>query len=369
MSIEAVPSSTAAFIGITARGSYRARLITSHVEFQRAYGEAQPLDRSYLGRAIHGFFANGGTRAWIARVPASRGKFTAAAFIGGIVPRGRYLRGLVALGEIDEMLLVAAPDLSHPRMAPAERVTLRAAMIAQAEARRDRIVILDAPAGDRALGRDRPDFKAINSGFTAVYGPWLAVVQPDGTTGLLPPSGHVAGVIARVDAERGVHKAPGGVAIVDATGLEFAATSSEQESLTAAGFNLLRAFTGRELQVWGVRLRSDDPEWRYLNVRRLAIHIERSIAKGLAWAAFEPQDAALWARVRGLVENFLVTLWRGGALLGHKPEQAFFARCDRSTMTQADIDAGRLICVIGIAPLRPAEFVILRIGIWTHRDP
>lgn len=369
MSIEAVPSSTAAFIGIAARGSYRPRLVKSLAEFERVYGAAQPLARSYLGRALRGFFANGGTRAWIARVPATRGKFTSAAFIGGPAPRGRNLRGLAALGEIDEMLLVAAPDLSHPRMAPVERAVLRTAMIAQAEARRDRIVLLDAPAGDRALGKDSPAFQAISSSFAAVYGPWLETTQPDGTTGLLPPSGHVAGVIARVDAERGVHKAPGGVAIVDALGLEFAVSGSEQESLTAAGFNLLRAFTGRGLQVWGVRLRSDDPEFRYLNVRRLAIVIERSIVKGLAWSVSEPNDAPLWARVRSLVETFLLTLWRAGALLGSKPEQAFFVHCDRSTVTQADIDAGRLICVIGIAPLRPSEFVVLRIGVWTHRDP
>ncbi len=367
--IVGVAVSTAAFVGVSLRGSYRARLVTSLAEFERLYGAVQPVSRCYLGRAIQGFFANGGRRAWIARVAATRGKFTASSFIGE-TPTGRsFARGLAALGEIDEMLLVAAPDLAHARMAAADRTRVRAAMVEQAQTRRDRVVLLDAPAGDRRLGKDDPAFQSLDSSYAAIYGPFLSVAQSDGTSALLPPSGHVAGVIARVDDERGVHKAAGGVTIVDALGLEFAVTHGEQDALTAAGFNLQRELPGRGLQIWGARLRTSDPEWRYLNIRRLAIFLERSIAKGLAWVAFEPNDEPLWTRVRGLVEDFLLETWRAGALLGTRPEDGFFVRCDRSTLTQADIDAGRLICVIGIAPLRPAEFVVIRISVMTHRDP
>jgi len=367
--IAGVAISTAAFIGVSQRGSYRARLVTSLAEFERSYGAVQPVARSYLGRAVHGFFANGGRRAWVARVAATRGKFTAVSFIGETPTGSRFARGLTALGEIDEMLLVAAPDLSHPRMEAAERARLRAALVAQAQTRRDRVVLLDAPSGDRGLGKDDPAFQTLDSSYAAVYGPFLSVAQSDGTSALLPPSGHVAGVIARIDEERGVHKAPAGVTIVDALGLEFAVTSGEQDALTAAGFNAVRELPGRGLQIWGVRLRTSDPEWRYLNIRRLAIFLERSIAKGLAWVVFEPNDEPLWTRVRGLVEDFLLESWRAGALLGARPENGFFVRCDRSTMTQAEIDAGRLICVIGIAPLRPAEFVVIRVSVCRHRDP
>lgn len=365
--IAGVEMSTAAFVGITAKGSYRARCVASLAEFERFYGPVPSLSHTFLGRAVQGFFANGGRRAWIARVPATRGKFTAAAFIGGRAPGGRFLRGLAALGEIDAALIVAAPDLSHPRMAVHERAMLRMAMIEQAEAKRDRIVLLDAPADDRSLGLGDAAFETIDSPFVAVYGPWLSVAQADGTTGALPPSGHVAGVIARVDAERGVHKSPSGP-VVDALGVEIMLSTAEQDELNARGFNALRVFAGRGLQVWGVRLRCSDPAWRYIAMRRFAIFIERSVTKGLGWVVFEPNDEPLWALVRRHVEDFLLGLWRDGALVGVTPAEAFFVRCDRSTMTQGDIDSGRLACMIGFAPLKPAEFVVVRIGVWARHE-
>lgn len=364
--IQAVETATAAFIGVAARGSFKPRLVSSLVEFERAFGTVQGLADSFLGRAVQGFFANGGRSAWIARVAASRGRFTAASFLGTAT---RIPRGLAAIAAIDEMLQLAAPDLSHPRMAAGERAVARDAMIAQATARRDRIVLLDAPQGDRRLGMDDPALAAIDSRCVAIYGPWLSVTGADGTPGLMPPSGHIAGIVARVDTERGVHKPPANESIRDILGFEFDITSAEQDELNPRGFNVLRRFTNRGLLVWGARLLTRDPEWRYISVRRLAMSLELSLTRGLAWAVFEPNDEPLWARVRQAVGDHLTTRWREGALLGQRPSDAFFVRCDRSTMTQADIDSGRLICEIGIAPLKPAEFVVIRIGVRSHRDP
>jgi uncharacterized protein len=364
--IQAVETATAAFIGVALRGSFKPRRVRSLVEFERAFGPVQGLAHSFLGRAVQGFFANGGRSAWIARVAASRGRFTAASFLGTAT---RIPRGLAAIDAIDEMLQLAMPDLSHPRMAAGERASLRAAMIAQAAARRDRIVLLDAPQGDRRLGADDPAFATIDARCVAIYGPWLSVTAADGMPGLMPPSGHIAGVVARVDTERGVHKAPANEAIRDVRGFEFDVTNAEQDVLNPHGFNVLRRFANRGLLVWGARLLTRDPEWRYINVRRLAMSVELSLTRGLAWVVFEPNDEPLWARVRRAVSDHLTTRWREGALLGQRAEDAFFVRCDRSTMTQADIDAGRLICEVGIAPLKPAEFVIIRIAVWSHRDP
>jgi len=209
--------------------------------------------------------------------------------------------------------------------------------------------------------RQRASF---DSSFAALYYPWVSVADPPALQ--LPPSAFVAGVCARVDAERGVWKAPANEVLRGASGLEVALDAARQEPLNAEGINVLRCFADRGVRVWGARSISSDAEWKYVNVRRLLIYIEHSIDRGLQWAAFEPNAEALWAQVRRAVEDFLLRTWRGGALLGTKPEEAFFVRCDRTTMTQDDLDNGRLVCLIGVAPLRPAEFVIVRIGLWTR---
>jgi phage tail sheath protein FI len=182
---------------------------------------------------------------------------------------------------------------------------------------------------------------------------------------LLPPSGFVAGIYARVDAARGVHKAPANELVRLAVGVERDLTREEQDTLNPEGVNCLRTFPDRGLLVWGARTLSADPEWKYVNVRRLLMYLERSIDCGTQWAVFEPNTDRLWNAVSIQIRNFLIEAWRQGALQGIKPDQAFFVRCDRTTMTQDDIDNGRLICEIGVAPVRPAEFVIFRIGQWT----
>jgi hypothetical protein len=177
----------------------------------------------------------------------------------------------------------------------------------------------------------------------------------------VPPSGAVAGIYARSDSESGVHKAPTNQVVRGIAGLVASVSAVDQQLLNPEGVNALRSFPGRGTLVWGARTLSSDPEWKYVNVRRLVIFLEHSIEKSTQWAVFEPNDERLWARVRGTVEAFLMSLWQSGALLGTKPEEAFFVQCDRSTMSQNDLDNGRLVCMLGIAPIRPAEFVILRI--------
>jgi phage tail sheath protein FI len=184
---------------------------------------------------------------------------------------------------------------------------------------------------------------------------------------MVPPCGHIAGLYAKTDTERGVWKAPANEVLVGVTGLSQELNEADSETLNASGIDVIRRFAGHGIRVWGARTTSPNSEWKYVNVRRLLIYVEQSIERGLQWVVFEPNDAALWMAVRTSIENFLVGFWRAGGLQGAKPEEAFFVKCDRDTMTQDDLDNGRLICVIGVAPVKPAEFVIIRIGIWMHR--
>jgi phage tail sheath protein FI len=181
---------------------------------------------------------------------------------------------------------------------------------------------------------------------------------------LIPPAGHVAGIMARTDIERGVHKAPANEVVRSALDLEFPITKGMQDILNPRGVNCIRDFRadGRGIRLWGARTMSSDPMWKYVNVRRLFIFVEESIDQGTQWVVFEPNDFATWAAVTRTITNFLTTVWRSGALMGLTAGEAFFVKCDRTTMTQDDIDNGRLICYIGIAPVKPAEFVIFRIS-------
>jgi phage tail sheath protein FI len=181
----------------------------------------------------------------------------------------------------------------------------------------------------------------------------------------LPPSGFVAGIYARNDVNRAVYKAPANEVVNLALGFELAVSKAQQEVLNPEGINAFRFFEDRGYRLWGARTTSSDPEWKYVNLRRYFAYLEHSIDKGTQWAVFEPNGERLWASARRTVDEFLLNEWQSGALLGDKPEKAYFVKCDRSTMTQNDLDNGRLVMLIGVAPLRPAEFVIFRIGQWT----
>jgi phage tail sheath protein FI len=203
----------------------------------------------------------------------------------------------------------------------------------------------------------------IDSSWAALYFPWVRILDPLTNQKIdNPPSGHICGIYARTDIERGVHKAPANEVIRLAIGLEKKVNKAKQEVLNPEGVNCLRKIRGRGYRVWGARTISSHPEWRYINVRRYFAYLEHSIDNGTQWAVFESNGEALWSNVRETVRSFLYNEWKSGALLGAKPEEAFSVRCDRTTMTQNDLDNGRMICQIGVAPLKPAEFVIFRIG-------
>jgi len=206
----------------------------------------------------------------------------------------------------------------------------------------------------------------VDSSYAGYYYPWIEVSDPHtNRQKLVPPGGHVAGIIARSDATHGVHAAPANEPVRGAVSLQHEITKDEQDILNPKGINCLRSFQGRGIQLWGARTTSSDPSWKYINVRRLFLYVEQSIEEGTEWAVFESNDKDLWARVRQSVENFLTTVWRDGGLQGSTADEAFYVKCGEETMTQDDIDNGRLIVEIGISPVKPAEFVVFRIGQWT----
>lgn len=278
--------------------------------------------------------------------------------------------GLEALGDIDDIAIVALPDGGALGGTSAEQAADR--LIGHAERLRYRIAVVDAPEGS-SMNEIRAFRGKFDSKYAALYHPWIEIFDPTERAAqgappkrlLLPPSGFVCGIYARSDIERGVHKAPANEVVRGLTRFEANINKGRQDVLNPEGINALRFFEGRGNRVWGARTISSDPEWKYVNVRRLFIYLEHSIDKGTQWAVFEPNNDRLWANIRQTVEDFLLVLWKNGALLGQKPEDAYFVRCDRTTMTQNDIDNGRMICLIGVAPVKPAEFVIFRVGQWT----
>ncbi|MDQ1253214.1 MAG: Prophage major tail sheath protein [Euryarchaeota archaeon] len=268
-------------------------------------------------------------------------------------------RGLTAIAEIDDISIVYVPDIHFVKSG---QDTLLDDILIHCETLKDRFAILDIKENETNVGGlmiSRP------SKYGALYYPWIKIYDPLTKRQISkPPGGYLAGIYARSDTERGVHKAPANELVRGAVGLEFQINKQEQGVLNPRGINVIRSFPGRGILVWGARTCIVDPLWKYINVRRLFIYIEKSVERGTQWVVFEPNNEKLWARVRATITQFLTGVWRDGALMGTKPEEAFFVKCDRTTMTQDDIDNGRLICIIGIAPVKPAEFVIFRIAQW-----
>ena len=272
--------------------------------------------------------------------------------------------GLMAFEDLEDISIIAAPGST---IDGSDNGAVMRALISHCERMRYRVAIIDSVLNQ--LPSEIRDLRGgIDSTRAALYYPWVRVANPLADDPLapseilLPPSGFVAGIYARNDVERGVHKAPANEVIRLALGFELLINKAQQEVLNPLGINCLRFFEGRGFRVWGARTVSSDPEWKYLNVRRYFAFLERSIEKGTQFAVFEPNGPVLWENIRLTIADFLFNEWTSNHLLGTKPEQAYFVRCDRTTMTQNDIDNGRLICLIGVAPLRPAEFVIFRIG-------
>jgi uncharacterized protein len=238
-------------------------------------------------------------------------------------------------------------------------------LITHAELMSYRIAVLDSGDG-QSVAAVRAMRGRLDSTYAALYYPWVRILDPVTRQEVnMPPSGFVTGIYARNDTQRAVYKAPANEVVNLALGFEQVINKGQQEVLNPEGINCFRFFEDRGYRLWGARLISSDPEWKYVNLRRYFAYLEHSIDKGTQWAVFEPNGDALWANVRRTISDFLLNEWHSGALAGDKPENAYFVKCDRTTMTQNDIDNGRMVCLIGVAPLYPAEFVIFRIGQWT----
>jgi phage tail sheath protein FI len=297
---------------------------------------------------------------------------SAADFIGDPTDR----TGLGGLEALDNIRLVVCPDVMagyDGSKEAAERVKMvQEAMISHCEKMKYRFAVLDTPPGLNAQqAMEWRNFVNFDSSYAALYYPWIEVADLSGsgsTTKMIPPSGHMVGIYNRTDGDRGVHKAPANEVVLGAINLENNLSRGEQDVLNPIGVNCIRAFPGRGIRVWGGRTLSSDGAWRYINVRRLFIMVEASMDMGLQWVVFEPNDNTLWAKVRRDVTSFLRVVWRGGALFGTTPEQAFYVKCDEELNPREIRDLGQLIIEVGLAPVKPAEFVIFRITQWAGAD-
>jgi phage tail sheath protein FI len=374
--IEAVGTNTVGFLGESAKGPLNESvLITNWSQFVKTFGDFKDCSE-HFAHSVYGFFNNGGSRCFVVNVGAPEGtkvevkpaaplkpdeKAPAAAPVhGGGGRDAMYIgrdggpgarTGLKCFEEIDEIAIVVAPGQTSP--------AVQDALLSHCETRKDRFAILDSPetisGGVDKLPKPR------DSKYGAYYFPWIQVYDPDKGNIFVPPSGHIAGVYSRTDSERGVHKAPANEIVRGALGLKYNVSKGEQDLLNPKGINAIRFMNGG-IRIWGARTLSSDPSWRYINVRRLFIMVESSIERATQWVVFEPNDHRLWKRVQRTISSFLTLLWRNGALMGTSPEQAFYVKCDDETNPPEVIDAGQLVVEIGLAPIKPAEFVIFRIG-------
>ncbi|HYO49501.1 MAG TPA: phage tail sheath C-terminal domain-containing protein [Chloroflexia bacterium] len=391
--IQAVGTSTAGFVGEAPDPVARpneAVAINNWSQFVRMFAPEGSASTP-LSHAVYGFFQNGGRRCYVVNVGKGQ------PISGG----GRNRTGLDLLEEIDEIAIVVAPGYTDAASYDA--------VLTHCEKLKDRVAILDAPrdvvdinlltqvatarsrrgpsegataeggtaeggavggaasggGGGAASGVAGVRARQSDGGYGAFYFPWITTRDP-----LMPdqlvdvaPSGHMAGIWARTDATRGVHKAPANESVRGALNVTYRLTREEQGNLNEVGVNCIRFFTREGIRVWGARTLADgSSEWRYLNVRRLFNMIEESIADSTRWIVFEPNDRTLWKSIRRDVTAFLTRVWRDGALMGRTPQEAFFVKCDEETNPPEVIDAGIVVTLIGIAPVKPAEFIVFRIS-------
>ena len=386
--VQAVGTSTVGFIGTCSKGPVNKPIFISNwTQFTNTFGDFR--NSQYLAHAVYGFFNNGGSRCFITNVGEHPGgldklasdtpaeekesgkagekktktpakgdwqKILNGMFVGE--DKGPNARtGLKTFEDVDDISLIVAPGQTDPAIVDA--------LLTHCELKKDRFAVLDSPETIDIGGIDKIP-KPRDSKYGAYYFPWIEVYDPERGNIFVPPSGHMVGIYARVDSERGVHKAPANEIVRGALGLKYTISRPEQDILNPKGINCIRDFSrrGRGIRVWGARTISSDASWRYINVRRLFIMIEESIDIGLQWSVFEPNDHSLWKKIERDVSSFLYRMWKAGALFGKTPEEAYFVRCNEETNPTETIDAGQVITEIGICPVKPAEFVIFRIGQW-----
>jgi phage tail sheath protein FI len=282
--------------------------------------------------------------------------------------------GINGLAVADDVTMVIVPDLITAATKSDGSTdmnlwrSVQTALISHCEQHGNRMAILDAPP--QMTPQQVMDWRAnqamYDSAFATLYYPWIKVDNPIGSNGnsqmFIPPSGHIAGVWARTDETRGVWKAPANDTIRGVLDLERGVTQNEQSLLNPMGINCIRPFGTRGIRIWGARTLASDSDWRYINVRRLFNMVETTILEGTQWAVFEPNDMTLWEGVKRTLNGFLRGLWSAGALFGATADQAFYVKCDAETNPPESIDEGKLVVEVGIAPVKPAEFVIFRIS-------
>ena len=383
--IAAASPSVVGFLGIAEKGDVgKATLVTNWAQYNKLFGGMH--ENGWLGHAVYMFYQNGGTRCYInnlAAVPEktpvksdakpkdakdakdAKAKDTVEApaefsvthpanitklIIGKDEGPGKK-SGLCAFDEISDIAIVAAPGVYD--------AAAQDALLSHCENNRFRVAVLDSPETLTA-GLDTLEMPR-DSQLGAYYFPWVKMYDPDNDTDIIaPPSGGVAGLMGRVDGTRGVHKAPANEILRGCTGLKYNLTNVEQELLNPRGINCIRDFPGKGIRVWGARTISSDPEWRYLNVRRLFCMLEKAVQDGTDWVVFEPNTRDLWKKIVRNITSFLLGFYKSGAFFGDSPEEAFYVRCDDELNPPESIDAGNVVCEIGIAPAKPAEFVIFR---------
>jgi len=334
------------------------QLITSWETFKNRFGDFSAANKT-LAHAVYGFFNNGGTRCWVTRIapsgvvsspPGPPAALTAA-------DTAAVTAALQRFRAIDDIALVAVPG--------ALDANLQGAVLDHCENAGDRFAILD---GQRSATLTSAAIKGAvrTSNYAALYFPWITVFDPvTNADDVVAPSGHLAGIYARVDTQRGVHKAPANEVIRGAVDVESLLSKADQDGLNPDGINVIRGFDGN-VTVWGARTLGGDAnmEWKYVNVRRLFLFLRKSIDNGTRWVVFEPNDPSLWAKITRNVTAFLTTVWRDGALFGTTPQEAFYVKCDEHTNPPEVRDLGQVITEIGVAVVKPAEFVIFRITQW-----
>lgn len=334
-------------------------------------GDEEKLDALYIEflnipevfnfvMGVSGFFKNGGGIAYTYLMCAEDSSIP---LVNPAKPRD----GLGAFDDLEnDIQIMCGPGLTYNQQKE---------ILEYCEMRADVFAVLDGPK-DRMAGEDIEKnglLPASDRGYGALYVPWVTVTNPFNdkhksfkSEVAVPPSGFIAGVYARVDGTRGVHKAPANETVAGITGLAYNVNSREQAAYNVRGINVIRDFGGRGIRIWGARTLStlSNPSWKYINVRRLFIMIEKTIQTGSQWAVFEPNDHRLWARLRRNIWAFLSRVWASGALVGKTAEQAFYVKCDEETNPPEEVDAGYVNIEIGIAPVKPAEFVVFKIGQW-----
>lgn len=337
------PLGVAGFVGQATQGPVdEPVLLTSASDFDLTFGTSTAgLTNPYLRASVAAFFLEGGSRAWMVRAADT----TDAALIGidGRVPGART--GMAALLDVDEISIVAVPGATSP--------AVQTAMIAHCETAGDRLAILDpVPGADVSTVLAQRAGLGSDEGFAALYHPWI-VAAPVDEEQTLPPSGFVAGIHAATSP----HRSPVG-AITTALDVATRLTSADTELLNPEGVNSIRFFSGDGVRVWGARTIADSPEWIYVSVRRMALHLYESVVEGTMWVVDEPNDPALWSTLETAIDVYLETKWREGWFRGATPDEAWFAKVDGETMSQQDLLAGRTVALYGFAPLRPAEFMV-----------